>query len=267
MLSRSLTTEKTVFKRLVVGASRSAARRRSRTGLARRPRERPDLVADDRRGLAQRTGRVSSSAGPSARANGRSAWKLGPSSAASVSTLPSVSSRGRERRREELQRAAEVGLLLGEDLEVRVRRVDERRRAACPSWPAPRRAAGSCGSPAQRSSRRSDSSPVNFFEVAVRGLEALERLAQVRGVRLRVRPGRVVGERLAAGVGEDLEVRARVAVELGEDLVGVHVRAASAPGRCARPRAARPRACVPGSSSTNMSFSPVFGRRSIVASR
>jgi hypothetical protein len=61
------------------------------------------------------------------------------------------------------------------------------------------------------------------LQVAVGGLESLERLAQVGGVRLGVRPGRVVRERLAAGVGQDLQVGARVSVELREDLVGIHV--------------------------------------------
>src|SRR5439155_10372417 len=124
--------------------------------------------------------------------------------------------RRRERRRQQLERLADVRVLVRESAEVRVGRADELRELVVALAELVREQrevvdhAGQVLPPLREQ-------PRDLREVAVGGLEALERLAQVRRVAL-------LAERLAARVDEDLEVRARVAVEGGQHLVEVHVR-------------------------------------------
>ncbi len=93
-------------------------------------------------------------------------------------------------------------------------------------------------------------------QVAVQRLEPLEDGVEV--VSMAAQP--------LAGAGyEQLQVRPRVGVERGVDLVGIDVRQRVARRNPRRPRAA-PARC-PGVTSRNMSLSAVFGRSSALASR
>ena len=232
------------------------------------PGERPDLVADDRRGLVEERLRLAQRRGEVARERAAALERgaqLGGQRAGLAQRLLGLV----ERAGEQPQRLAQRGLLGGEGLEVRVRRVHQRGKLLVARRERGREllevvdhvpdvlAAG-------------DQEPGDLLAVARGGLEALEDLAQVlrRGlVVARVGAGDLVVEGRAAGVQQDLEVCARVGVELRQELVGVHVRErvghahAAALGQLAGARS------LPGSSARYMSFSPVFGRSRIVESR
>ena len=163
-----------------------------------------------------RNGRVCCSAGPSARAVGRSASVVAPSWFANGVALSSVDSACASVRRQLLERRADVRVLRGERLEVRVRGVDElgELRVLLAQLVGEQLEvvddAARVLAPVLEQAR-------DLLDVARRRLEALERLAQVG------RQARVL-ERLAAGGQQHDEVVARVAVERRQDLVEVDVR-------------------------------------------
>ena len=76
--------------------------------------------------VSRRNGRVATSDGPSARAPGRSALSAGPASSANCLACASAAFVSLQRRRQQLDRALEVRVLVREALEDGVRAVDER---------------------------------------------------------------------------------------------------------------------------------------------
>ena len=186
--------------------------------------EGPDLVAHDRRGLAQEGLRSAQRRLELTREGPQALQRR----AELVGQPVDLGQRGLglgERRRELAQGLAQRRLLGGEGLEVGVGRVDQRGQLVV----APRERGREL---LEVVDHAPDVAPPlgqqagEARPVAGGGLEALERLAQVLlgglVVALR-RPGGLVVEGEGALVEQDAHVGARVAVELGQHLVGVHV--------------------------------------------
>ena len=211
--------------------------------------------------VSLKNGRVFRSAGASSRANGRSLWSAGPSSLASPPALRSVvfvceSAPGNSRRAPRSASCSEANawkFALAESTKPGQLAVTVRQR---------RREQLEVVDDARDVVAARDQEAGEALAVAGRRLEPLERLAQVLlGGLLEAgaRAGRLIVERGAARVQQDLQVGARVAVERGQDLVGVHVGQRVREPDLAALGQARRRSAVPGSSARNMSFRPVFG--------
>ena len=153
-------------------------------------------------------------------------------------------------------RARDVGLLGGEGAEDGRGGVDQRGEVVALAGELVVEVAQRVHQPARFWWRCGDQA-VDAGQVAVRGLEAAEDLAQVVAAALQASPGAVDQQR---------EVVARVGVQRGEDLVGVDVGQRvgdrQGPPALGQRRADR----LPGSSSMNMSLSPVLGRSRACAS-
>ena len=130
-------------------------------------------------GVASRAnGRTASLAGASARAAGRSFSVVGPSSSANVSTRPSVSVVCRSVLGQLADRGGDVGLLLGERAEHRGGGVDELGEVVVVRGQLLGEHAERRDEVAQLVAAGGDGA-VDAREVAVRGLEAREQVAQV----------------------------------------------------------------------------------------
>jgi hypothetical protein len=184
-----------------------------------------DLVADDRRGLAEERARLaqrrSQLAGERPEPLQRGTELVGQRARLLQRRLGL-----RQRTRELAQGRPQRTLLRGERLEVRVRRVDQRRELAVTPGERGREQLEIVDDPLDVVAAL-DQEPREPLAVARGGLEALERLAEVLLGRLpKAARGaaRLVVECRSAGVQQDAQIVARVGVELGEDLVHVHVR-------------------------------------------
>ena len=257
MLSSALRTRKLRVRSGVAAARSRIAGRSSRHRRQRRARERPQLVADDRRRRRSGTGasraataraRAPPAAGPRAsvparRPSGRR-WPA-PSATRRASKAAPAASRGCWR--SWLASAANTAFELSTKLATCVSRLPSSSISSEKLWiDAPQVL------PPQRELL------VDPAGVAGGRLEAPDRLRQRAAVALQADRG--VAE-------QQLQVVARVGVERGEDLVEVDVRAASARPGSARPRPARRPPGVPGLSSATMSLRPVLGRIRMLASR
>ena len=227
---------------------RQVGRRRRARSLGRRPQdldhrqrgagERPQLVLDDRRRLAQERPRLHAAPG---RGRGRRAAARrasGPSTLASASALRQRGVRRvAARRGSSLQRRAQVrrpGRRTPEDARWRSRPARPARR---PCRPAPGRAAWKLWIERRMLRWRSASAPLSLARSRAVGSKRLsvgrQRLA------LAVEP-------LARAADQQLQVVARVGVERGEDLVEVDVRQRLGDRDRAARRAPRPPPACPG---------------------
>ena len=241
-----------------VTAARSRSPGRSAATVGRAARANGRISSAITGVVSRRKGRVRTSAGPSARAPGRSPSSAGPSSSPSVSAFAQRARASRlERRRQLAQRRAQVLVLVGQRGEDGVRVLHELGQLVV-------RPPSSLDHEREVVHRAADVRPPRRQLLGDRARVARERLEAAD----RVRQLAPVAAQPAGAVGQQqLQVGARVAVERGEDLVEVDVGQRLA-DRDPLPRLqlARPRA-LPGVSSATMSFRPVLGRSSTLASR
>ena len=239
-------------------ARSAAAGRRSLTVGQRRARERPQLVADDRRGLAQERPRLRAAPG---RARARRAAAPAASGRAVASESVGLGQRASASRPEHAGQPAGSSCAGCASWSAKARRPRWRsrrtRRSGRPWWPARSTAAGSCGSRAREVRWRLASRPLILARS--RAVGSKRRKVAERFLPLPRRP-------CPAPPEQQPQVVARVAVERRQDLVGVDVgqRVLDRDRRVLLHAAGRRE---PGVSSRIMSLRPVFGRSSIDASR
>ena len=176
-------------------------------------RERAYLVADDRRRGSQERTRFAEGGSESSGARAQLAQR----GTEVAGQRPEAGERGArllERAREQAQRLAQVVVLRGDRLEVRVRRVDQRGKIAVLRPELGRQLLEVADRPLDVAAAR-DQQLGGLARVARERLEALQGLPQLRrGVAL---------QPLGAGAEQHPQVVARVAVQRGQDLVGVDV--------------------------------------------